>query len=303
MPMPLALDKYFRPFEGTRNAYPLAVFRIAFFSGLALHFFPTLLWYDEGLRPGALRTEEWNEWLYDHFWRIPQTDVRGWSFLTMAGCLAAIVGFAPRIAATVAGVGFYVFASFNALPLQTLALVEAWGILLLFMICGGGTAVLSVDAVLRKKPVAPVEAPVVSSLLPSLILYQVLLGVFFSGVEKFIAGWPWSNEMGILLSYPRGFMVRDWVAASDWLRAPVVTHAFSWFTVLVELGTPIGLLFRRTRLVSLALFELFFLGIIAMLEVPPLFYCPFAFGALLALDDDEVSRARAWLGRSTRARS
>ena len=297
--MPPQLDRFFRSFEGTRSAYPIALFRLAFFSGLALHFFPSLLWLDEGYRPGALRTEEWSEWLFEHFWRFPQVHVRIWAVVTMVACLAAIAGVFPRLAALVCGVGFYVFASFNALHLQTLALVEAWAILLLWMICGGGTAVLSVEALLRKKPVAPVE----SRLLSGLVLYQVLLGVFFAGVEKFIAGWPWSNEMGIVLSYPRGFLVRDWVAAWGVMHAPLVTHAFSWFTIFVELGTPIGLLFKRTRIVSLVLYEAFFLGIIATLEVPPLFYCIFASGAFLALDDEEVAQITGRLERLRRRRA
>src|ERR1019366_4616823 len=123
-------------------------------------------------------------------------------------------------------------------------------------ICGGGSAVLSVDARLRKEAVPAVEP----RLFAGLVLYQILLGVFFSGVEKVLAGWPRTNEMGVLLSYPKGFLVRDWVAASAWLHASLVTRAFSWLTVIVELGTPVGLLFRRTRIVSLVLYELFFAG-------------------------------------------
>lgn len=264
--MPPQLDKVFRYFEGTRSAYPVALFRIAFFSGLALHFFPSLLWLDEGYRPGALRTEDWNEWLFEHFWRFPQAHVHFWAIATMIACVMAIVGVFPRAAAIVCGVGFYAFASFNSLHLQTLALVEAWAILILWMICGGGTAVLSVDALRRKKPAPPVE----SRLLPGLVLYQVLLGVFFAGIEKLLAGWPWSNEMGIVLSYPHGFMARDWVAAWGFMHSSFVTHSFTWFTMAVELGTPVALLFKRTRLVALVLYEAFFLGIIAMLEVPPL---------------------------------
>ena len=191
------------------------------------------------------------------------------------------------------GVGFYAFASYNGLHLQTLALVDAWAILLLWSICGGGAAALSVGAVRHEKALPPVEP----RLLSSLVLYQLLLGVFFAGVEKVIAGWPGTNEMGVILSYPKGFMVRDWVAASPWMHGAVVTHALSWCTLVVELGTPVGLLFRRTRFVSLVLYEAFFLGIVAMLEVPPLFYFMFAFGAPLALEDDEVERAGAFLRR------
>jgi hypothetical protein len=295
--MPPTLDRFFRAFEGTRNAYPLAVFRIAFFAGLALHFFPSLLWFDEGYRPGALRTEEWSEWLYEHFWRWPQRDLHVLAVLAMIACVMGIVGALPRVAAIVSGVGFYAFASFNAIHLQTLALVEAWAILLLWMICGGGSAALSVDALVRRRKGEVPAPPREPALLQNLVLYQVLLAVFFAGVEKVLAGWPWSNEMGIVLSYPRGFLVRDWVAGWSFMHGWLVTHFATWFTLVVELGTPIALLFKRTRLVALALYEAFFLGIIAMLEVPPLFYCAFAFGGLLALDDEEVDRLCARLRR------
>jgi hypothetical protein len=156
-----------------------------------------------------------------------------------------------------------------------MALVNAWAVLLLFAICGGGSGALSIDALLRRKRQ---DEP---RLLPSLILVQTLLVVFFSGIEKLLAGWPFSNEMGILLSYPRGFFVRDWVAA---LHPTAVGPALSWLTIFVELGTPPALLWPRTRTIALAIYQLFFLGIIAMMEVPPLFYCMFAAGGLLAIE-------------------
>ena len=291
-----ALDRYFRPFEGTRGAYPLGLFRIAFFTGLAVHFFPTLLWLDDSYRLGALRSEQWNEWLFVHFQQVPHGVLRLLSIVTMLACVMATLGLYPRVAAIVSGVGFYAFASFNSMYVQTLALVPAWAILLLWMICGGGGAALSVP--FPPKPTAEPGPPVESRLLSGLVLFQVLIGVFFSGVEKVLAGWPWTDEMGVILSYPRGFMVRDWVAASSFLHAPLIGHALSWFTLVVELGTPVGLLFRRTRIVSLVLYEAFFLGIITMLEVPALFYCIFASGGLLALEDEEVSRALSFLRRA-----
>jgi hypothetical protein len=96
-------------------------------------------------------------------------------------------------------------------------------------------------------------------------------------------------------------LVRDWVAASAWLHGAGVTKAFTWFTMFVELGTPIALLVRRTRVAALIAYEAFFLGIVAMLEVPPLFYGMFAFGALLALDDAEVATAAALFERALRS--
>ena len=292
------LNKLFARFEGTRSAYPIALFRIAFFSGLALHFFPSLIFLDDSYAPGALRTDEWSHWLFALFTRVPHATLRVWSIATMVACAMAIVGVMPRFAAIVSGVGFYAFASFNGFPVQTLALIDAWAILLAWMICGGGTEVLSIDALLRKRK-GEVGEPRTPKLLSGLVLFQVVLAVFFSGVEKVLAGWPWTNEMGILLSYPRGFLVRDWVAASGWVHGTAITNGLSWFTVVVELGCPVLLVLGRprARLAALVVFQAFFLGIIGMLEVPPLFYCTFAFGALLALDDDQVEKIAARVRR------
>jgi hypothetical protein len=291
-------SRFFGAFEGTRSAYPIAIFRIAFFGGLALHFFPSLLNPDDNYTPGALRGDEWNHWLYAQVQHLPHTTMRAWSILTMAACGMAMVGFMSRFAVTVTGFGLYAFASFNWLPVQTIALVTTWAILLAWMICGGGAEVLSVDSMLsRSKRQAKRDAP---KLLSGLVLFQVLLAVFFSGVEKLLAGWPWTNEMGIVLSYPRGFIVRDWVASSEVMRSSVVTHSFTYLTLVVELGCPCVLMLGqpRARIAALVVFQAFFLGIIAMLEVPPLFYFIFAFGALLALDDQQVAWVAARLTRS-----
>lgn len=276
--MALSRSEPFAPFEGTRPARMVAIFRIVFFAGLALHFYPSLIRLDAAYAPGALRSDEWSHWLYLQFRHVSPPLVRALAIVTMAGIAMGIVGLRPRIAAIISFAGCYTFASFNAMPLQTLALVNAWAILLLWSICGGGSAALSLDALVRKKPA---EEP---KLFASLALAQTLLVVFFSGIEKLLAGWPLSNEMGLILSYPRGFLVRDWVAASSLLHRPAVGALLSSLTLLVELGVPIAILFRRTRLLAFAAWQLFFLGIIATLEVPPLFYCMFAGGALLALD-------------------
>lgn len=280
------LASWFRPFEGDRNLYPIAIVRIALFVGLLVHFAPSLIWLDIGYGRGAIRVDSWNHWLYSQLWKLPPGVVRAMAIVTLLGCVAGAVGLRPRLAAIVAGVGCYTFASFNAIHLQTLALIPAWAMLTLWGICGGGSAVLSIDARLGTSPDRE------DSLLGSLILFQVLLAVFFSGIEKLLAGWPWSNEMGIVLAYPKGFIVRDWVTALSVLHGPVVSNALTWLTLVVELGTPILLLVRRTRLLALAVYELFFLGIIAMLEVPPLFYSIFASAPLLALDDEQLATVR-----------
>jgi hypothetical protein len=287
MRMASRLDSLFRPFEGARNPYPVALFRIAFFALLALHFFPALLHLDDGYAPGALRTEAWSHWLFLHFTSIPHGLVRALSIVTMLACVAGLVGLGTRVAAAVTFLGLYAFASFNALHVHTLALTGTWAILFLFAVCGGGSTVWSVDALLRKG-----ERPAESKLLASLIVFQILLTVFFSGVEKLRSGWPGSNEMGILLDYPKGFLVRDWVWSSAWLHGETLTRALTFITVIVELGAPIALLFRRTRVYALIVFELFFLGIIALLEVPPLFSFTFVLAAPLVLSDDELPISR-----------
>jgi len=290
------LDNWFRAFEGERNAYPVAIVRIAFFTGLLLHFAPSLLWLDIGYGHGALRVDSWNHWLFSHMWKVSPAVLRALSIVTLLGIVAGIIGLRPRIAAIVAGLGCYAFASFNAIHLQTLALIPAWAMLLLWSICGGGSGVLSIDARLgNRREREP-------SLLGSLVLFQVLLAVFFSGVEKLLAGWPLSNEMGILLAYPNGVIVRDWVVALPFLHGPVVSNALSWFTLAVELGTPILLLVRRTRMVAFVVYELFFFGIIATLQVPPLFYFIFASAPLLALDDDQLATLRRVVSLRRRAR-
>ncbi|MCC6993974.1 MAG: HTTM domain-containing protein [Deltaproteobacteria bacterium] len=298
-------ERWLRAFEAPRSPYPLAVFRILFFAALALHFFPSLLRLDDSYSPRLLRTEEWSHWLYVRFWRIPHGWLRAMSVVTMLACLAGLVGLRPRIAAAVAFAGCYAFASFNGLHVQTLALLSAWAVLMLMALCGGGSAVWSVDAVLRRwrqrrrgSPASADAPPTEPGLLPSLLLFQLLLAVFFAGIEKLLAGWPGSNEMGILMSYPRGFMLRDWAVSASFLHGEVATSLMTWLTILVELGTPILLLVGRTRRAALLAYQLFFLGIIAMMEVPPLFYLLFAGGALLALRDSEV----AWVLARFRAR-
>jgi hypothetical protein len=71
----------------------------------------------------------------------------------------------------------------------------------------------------------------------------------------------------------------------------------------VELGTPVVLVLGRprSRIAALVAYEAFFLGIVAMLEVPPLFYFIFAAAGLLALDDAQVEAVFARLRRPARA--
>jgi hypothetical protein len=278
--------RLFAPFEGRRSATPLALYRIVFFVGLLLHFGPSLLWLDENYAAGVIRSDEWSHWLYMNLWRIPPVLVRIGSLVTLAAIVLAMVGWWTRAAVIVGGVGMYVFASFNGLPVQTLALVDTWALLLLWMICGGGDAALSLRA-LREKKSEPATEP---KLLGALIAYQALLIVFFSGIEKLLAGWPATNELHRLFSYPAGFVTRDWPLGVGLLHDRGFTRVLCTMTLFIELGSPILLLFRRTRLWALLAWELFFLGVVATIEVPPLFYCMFAPAPLLLLDDEQFDR-------------
>lgn len=267
------LDRAFAPFEGQRDPFALAVVRVAFFTGLLLHFAPSLLWLDRGYGPGAVRTDAWNHWLFSHLWQIPSGVLRAMACMTLAACVAAIAGFRTRHAAAIAFAGCFAFASFNSIHLLTLALIPAWALLLLWTICGERQ----------------------NKLLGGLILFQVLLAVLFSGIEKVLAGWPATNEMAIVLGYPHGFLVRDWVAALPVLHGAVFSHLFTYGTLVVELGAPLALLHPRTRLPAFVAWQAFFLGIIAMLEVPPLFYFIFAAAPVLAFPDEQLASARSWV--------
>ncbi|MFZ9890114.1 MAG: HTTM domain-containing protein, partial [Myxococcota bacterium] len=137
----------------------------------------------------------------------------------------------------------------------------------------------------------PLRRPTVFA---NLILFQLLLVFFFAGVEKVMAGWPFNNEMAMLLQTPRGYLLRDWAADLAWLERNEVGVVLSWATIVVELLVPLGLLVRRTRLAALVVYEGFFIGVMAAMEVPPLFFALFAFGMLLILDDRDLEALRRW---------
>src|SRR5258708_13684950 len=113
---PATAGRLFAPFEGTRDPRPLAIFRIAFFGGLALHFFPALLWLDDAYAPGALRTEEWSHWLFLHFSKIPHGALRAGAVVTMLACAMGVVGLRPRLAATRAALRPHPLPTFSPLP-------------------------------------------------------------------------------------------------------------------------------------------------------------------------------------------
>jgi hypothetical protein len=295
-----ALGRVFALFETPRNPRLFALFRMAFFGGLALHFAPSLLFLEENYGPGVVRAQRWNPWLFEHLHDVPPWLLRLAAVSTLAALVMGFTGLRPRLASCVSLLGLYTFTSFNALAVQTLALGCAWGVLPLFCVCRGASAALSVDAAYRQRKGAPaLPAP---SVLANLVLWHVLLTFFAAGVEKLLWGWPLNNEMAMLFSTPRGWILRDWAWSLSLCRREEVTLLLSWVTVATELLVPLLLLIRRTRLVALVIYESMFLGIIAMIEVPPLFFTTFAAGALLILDERDLRGFLAHLRWPWRAR-
>jgi len=203
--------------------------------------------------------------------RIPVTVVRVMSAAVLAVSVFAVFGVAKRVMTLLAGAGFYCFASFNGIGIQTLALIDVWSILVIFVLFG--------DSGLHR-----------DRLLRHMLLFQVSVAVFFSGVEKVCSGWLSRDPLGVLFAYPAGFMVRDWVTTASWLHVPAITRVLSVTTVIVELVVPIGLWIDRTARPAAVALEIFFLLIVAALEIPPLFYGIFAAGGMLVLDDERLKR-------------
>ncbi len=280
-------DRLFHVFERTCDPRPLALFRVCLYSGLALHFGPSLIWLEENYSAAAYRSQEWNPWLFAAFDKLPSSVVMALAILTGLALLAGLVGLHARGAAVATAVGLYTFASFNALNVQSLALILTWALLWIWAACGTGDEVWSLKlgrAAARPKPTA---AP---ALCRALIVAHLMVGLIFAGVEKLLAGWPMNNEMHILLSMPGGFILRPWVAELAFFENEAVGMALSILTLIVELGLPLLLMIKRTRLAAFVVYQAFFLGIVAMLQVPPLFYAVYAGCGFLVLSDEQTRR-------------
>lgn len=283
--------------ERPRQPHLVALFRLAFFGGLLVHFGPGLLYLDENFGPDAVRFPFLQEWVFQLHSTIPNWLLRVMAAGTMVSCGLAAAGFRVRFFATFTLFGTWFFTNLNALPFLTLAIASAWAILPAFCLCDGAATVMSVDSWWRKRRNRPRKPP--PSVLGTLVLFQLLLAFSFAGIEKVLAGWPFNHEMTLLLQSPKGWILRDWAADSSFLKSPETGRFFAWHTVLSELLLPAGLLFRPTRWYALLLFELLFVGIVITLQVPPLFFAVFAIGMLLIIDEKDIERIRSVLGLRT----
>jgi hypothetical protein len=280
--------RVFALLERPRDPRAAALFRIAFFAGLLMHFGPSLGAVDVDYAADTVRLRLHNEWLYGHLAELPRGLVRGAAVALFAALVSGLVGFFTRVASATAMALTWVFASFNALPVQTIALECAWSLLPVLAVFPGVSSTWAVDAVLarRRGRTSPVPTTVAN-----LSFFLVLAPFFGAGVEKLVTGWLVKNEMAMLFRTPPGYILRD-VAFALPLRETWLSTALGWTTVVVELVAPVLLCFRRTRLAGLCAWQALFIGIFLLIEVPPLFPAIFVFGVLLVVDDVDLARWR-----------
>lgn len=291
------LVRLFSLLERPRDPRPMALFRIALFAGLLVHFGPSLWNVDVDYATGGARLRLHSEWLYAHLGDVPRGLVHALALLLVTAMMAGMIGAATRLASATTMLLTWVFASWNALPVQTIALGCAWSFLPVLAVLPGASSTWSVDAALcRRRGLTPPPTTTVASV----SLWLVVLPFFFAGIEKLVVGWVTNNEMAMLFRTPRGYILRDvafWLPLQDtWFSAGIGVG-----TVVIELVSPVLLCFRRTRWLGLFLWQGLFFGIVALIEVPPLFFALFFFGAFLFLDSGDLERiANAVRRRHTR---
>jgi hypothetical protein len=169
----------------------------------------------------------------------------------------------------------WVFASFNALPVQTIALECAWSLLPVLAVFPGVSSTWSVEAVLARRRGRALPPP---TTVANLAFFLVLAPFFGAGIEKIVTGWLVKNEMAMLFRTPPGYILRD-VAFLLPLRATWFSVALGWLTVVVELVAPVLVCIRRTRLVGLVLWH----GLCVAI---------FVVGVFLIVDDVDLARWR-----------
>lgn len=258
---------------------PLAAYRISVFLGLLLHFGPSFLALDENFGEHAYRTQEWNRFLFESLPVVPPSLVIVLAYVTVLSFVCGILGIGLKVAAGCAGVCCYVFASWNGLPYQTLALSPLWLMLPAWCLFGGGTDVWTVW---RKRTPSSVRTMAYAGTVSTLVLWQLCVTVWFAGVEKIRAGWLDVNEMAVLFFYPKGFVLRDWAVDVAWLQLPAVGQMATWGTIVLELALPILLFVPRWRKTAAIFWFGGFALVTLLMAVPSLFFFVFAPGAALA---------------------
>lgn len=268
---------------GVQHLRELRAFEMIFFAGLAVHFLPYIWNQDRFL--GHLPTHQ----VLDVGAWLPAT-VPNPVLLTLGylGCLVGILGPSVRVGALLALVAFQSLMSRNSNAIHTLAISQAWNILLLFMV-GGGSQWLG-----RKHPTADVTR---GSWTRTLIVYSTILGVFLSALEKLKSGWIEARPMTTLLSFPENHVLRNWAVHSLGHYARGLGFVLTFATLMFELFAPLALTLTASGRALPVLWVCFFAAIGLTFEVPTLFLATYAGASLLFCAGSQHGRGEDELAR------
>jgi hypothetical protein len=270
----------FAQFGGMRNPWfacddhPLSFFRVCFFAGLISHFVPFALDFETNLGRTALRTCDWDQGLFELWGHASAAARVALVCVTYLALLCGLVGVLLRAAVLVAAIGTYCLASANSLNVQTLALGAVWGVFVLWGAMGGGDEVLTLW---------PRTGPATSRAAVRIGRFLVI-AVWLSGLQKLDVGWLTSNEMGVLLQYPRGSVLRGWATGLRTQDAEILGWLAGYATLAFELAMPVLAIMQRAQHFVRIAWPVFFFAIFALLEVPPLFVLVFAPAAALCYE-------------------
>ena len=249
---------------GTKQASgaDLRWFHRVFFSAVLVHFAPSILHFRENYGADAFRVDAWNTTLFSVMSDAPEWVGAAIAVISVLAALLGILGWQIRINALLCFFGFYCLASANSMNVGAIVLTDVWAILIITGLFYRAD-----------KP----------SLCRRLILIQIFAAFFAAGLQKLLAGWPIQNDLFVFLNAPPGIITRKWVSSVAILRSEAMGEFLTWSTVLIELFVPILALFERTRRAAGLVCICFFVGLIAVMDVPWLFFLIYGAGALLLL--------------------
>ena len=239
---------------------PLNAFRVFLFTGVLGHFLPVILAWTENYGAGAFQVSEGFEILGG----LPGPVLKWMAGILVLGSILAMLGIRTRIMAGSVFLSAWVLVSANSLNLNTLGLWTLFHLLLVGWVLG--------DRTWRN-----LDRIAVGSL-----IFQPLISVFFSGLEKLFSGWTLKPVMFSFLN-SNETVVRPWALQFDPFRSQAFCGGIQWLTLVLEVALPVLVLIPRTRRIAFFLWQGFFLGVVCTLAIPPLFYFEFAAAGFLIL--------------------
>jgi len=271
----------FPRFSGYGNPYPLAMFRILFYGGIALHFWPFVGSFGETFGRSSFRSPGWEPTWYDAQYDTGSLEV--WSLCTIAyiGCASGLLGVKPRLAAMMS-CAFYPLSSINSTYVQTLALGMVWAILPVWAIWGGGDEVLALGCA-RRADLCRLAPNSTRATISSVVAVALLM----SGLSKLASGWPFQSDDPLrLFTMPQGTLLRDWVSSVNPALSHPVSVAIGTSVVVLEVVVPSALLLvGRSKCWLVGSWLVLFGAIVATLRIPPLFCFTYGAAGLLFIDD------------------